>query len=449
MSGNEAAGSTSSEETEFPYWVIKYTTSATVGALPKGFPYIIDEVSGEVCQVTLLFIRDKYLSRRGRDFNPNTVESYTCDLLDWMRYGARFPRPWNEATWDDLEKYVDSMEGDFISPHHGQSYSEKTISRRLVPILRMYKWAKEKYPEVSKGSRGNSLFEIKKVADFLDDRRKRKRSKVKVGRGPIADAELPNVMQAKEIKDTLAAIGPAPREPGCKEDEESAETSVGHLGMEMGLQAGLRVSEVAEMRVTLFRRFLTADIQPSGRYNIGPFRRKGGKFGCVIFHGVLLQKVVNYIKRERAFVLRGRPENHDVLLVHKKGCHKGLPIHKSTLQRRLSKACIAAGLTRSAEKVRPVDGDWTTTKAEVALHSAFTFHDLRHTYAVWMYYGRKANGDAEPWKYIQEQLGHEDVLTTMKTYLKVTQDFEAFVTDKFIATLNWAAGLDIAEAEAC
>lgn len=435
------------EQSEYPQWIAKRAEPSTGGALPPGFPYIIDTISGDVCQVALLYIVDAHLGRDGKTFNENTVAAYTADLLDWLRFGATFGIPWNKATWDDLSNYVASMEGEFVSPHHGRDYDEDTVSRRLVPILGLYKWVLDNAEQLSEDRPRGSLFESKKVAAFLDARRRLLRNRVPVGKDSIEDAELPRVMQPSEVKKVLEVAGPPPREQDSPEDEAFAKSSVIHLGVDIGLQAGLRVGEVVGLRLSLFQRFLDTEIVPAAQYRIGPFRRKGGRRKSVNFHGVLLQKVVNYIRRERAFVMQDSDKDHGVLLVHKDGRYRQLPIHRSTLQRGLSKACIAAGLAHSVVRFRPVGNCWSKKTTEKLLRALFTYHDLRHTFAVWMYYARKASGDAEPWKYIQEQLGHEDVLTTIKTYLAVTQDFEAFVTDKFIDTLNGTAGLFSARAE--
>ena len=48
----------------------------------------------------------------------------------------------------------------------------------------------------------------------------------------------------------------------------------------------------------------------------------------------------------------------------------------------------------------------------------YRVHDLRHTYAVWTYHIRTSLGDNEPWKWIQSQLGHSTLDTTINTYLK-------------------------------
>lgn len=55
---------------------------------------------------------------------------------------------------------------------------------------------------------------------------------------------------------------------------------------------------------------------------------------------------------------------------------------------------------------------------EVAKHS---FHDLRHTFAIWLYRAEANAGNAEPWKTIQIRLGHAQLETTLNTYLKTAE----------------------------
>jgi len=50
-------------------------------------------------------------------------------------------------------------------------------------------------------------------------------------------------------------------------------------------------------------------------------------------------------------------------------------------------------------------------------------HDLRHTYAVLTYHAEVMNGNVEPWKKIQAQLGHKSLQTTIDTYLRYVSVF--------------------------
>jgi integrase len=448
MSSKEAPENSGITASEPPHWVIKRAQPDTGAALPDGFPYIIDDHSGELCEVALLYITEtQLLGRPGKlVYQANTVDAYTSDLRDWMRFTTNYTIPWNKATWVHLQNYIDGMQGDIVSPHHGEHYKSATPTRRLVPITGLYEWAAENLKEHAVGAPRGSLFSPKVVAEYLDARRKELRLQTKPADEAVADIELTSVMLDQEVRATLAAMGPAPLKPSedLAEDfakEESAPTSVGHVGMATGLYAGLRIIEVVELEVSQFEKYFKVEVQPSRYYSIGPIRRKGGKRKKVLFSGVLLEKLLNYIRCERKFAMQGSQVDHGRLLVHKRGWRRGQPICKSTLQRRFRKACMAAGVTRMVLKTRPVDDSWSETNQSEEERAKYTFHDLRHTYAVWTYHARRLDGDAEPWKFIQEQLGHEHVSTTIGTYLQVTREYEAFTSEGFRYELNRTAGI--------
>lgn len=448
MSRQEAAESSGSTSSELPHWVIKHAQPDTGAALPDGFPYIIDDQSGALCEVALLYITEtQLLGRPGKlVYQANTVDAYTSDLRDWMRFTTNYNIPWNKATWVHLQHYIDGMQGDIVSPHHGEPYKSSTPTRRLVPITGMYKWAAENLKEHAVGAPRGSLFSPKVVAEYLDTRRKEIRLQLKPGSEAVADIELTRVMLDHEVRATLEAMGPAPLEPSgdCAADFATMEftpTSVGHLGMSTSLYAGLRVIEVAQLKVGQFEKYFEVEVLESRYYPIGPIRRKGGKLKKVLFNGVLLKKVLNYIRRERKFAMQDSPVEHGRLLVHKGGWRRGQPVCKSMLQRRFRNACMAAGVKRLVVKTQPIDGNWSNTRQSEGWRAKYTFHDLRHTYAVWTYHARKLEGDAEPWKFIQEQLGHEHVSTTMSIYLRVTNEYEAFISDGFQYELNRTAGI--------
>lgn len=448
MSSKTASQNSAVTGTEPPHWVIRRAQPDTGAALPAGFPFIIDSHSGELCEVALLYITETQLfGRPGKlVYQPNTVDAYTSDLRDWMRFTTNYNIPWNKATWVHLQHYIDGMQGDIVSPHHGEPYRNTTPTRRLVPITGMYEWAAENLKAHVAGAPRGSLFSPKVVAEYLDARRKELRQKAKPGDEAVADIELTSVMLDHEVRATLAAIGPAPQEPSEEraEDfakEETSPTSVGHLGMSAALYAGLRVGEVVQLELAHFEKYSKFEVLESRYYPIGPIRRKGGKWKKVLFSGVLLQKVLHYIRRERRFAMQDSDIEHGRLLVHKDGWRRGRPICKSMLQRRFREACMASGVRRTVVKHRPVQGSWSETSQSEEERAKYTFHDLRHTYAVWTYHARKLNGDAEPWKFIQEQLGHEHVSTTLSTYLSVTNEYEAFISDGFQYELNRAASI--------
>jgi integrase/recombinase XerC len=157
-------------------------------------------------------------------------------------------------------------------------------------------------------------------------------------------------------------------------------------------------------------------------------RRKGGKIKPIRLHGYLIQTILDYARSEREQI-EGVKEPY--LLLNASGRLKGRRISRRTLQRRFAAACIAVG----AHVVREAVGHDGVAE-QVKVHPAFTFHDLRHTFAVWSYWALKEAGDDAPWKTIQEQLGHENVAVTINTYLAVTSALESVVSDEYVLRLK-------------
>lgn len=95
--------------------------------------------------------------------------------------------------------------------------------------------------------------------------------------------------------------------------------------------------------------------------------------------------------------------------------HAGKAIKPTSLSHAFIKACEVAGIVMHIPRINSETRE--TYYVKVARH---TFHDLRHTYAVWLYNKLVAQGDAEPWKKIQVLLGHAHLQTTIDIYLAVT-----------------------------
>ena len=62
------------------------------GALPRGFPFLIDDDTDSVVEPALLFLVDTYLTKTGR-WNRNSTKRAAYDLLDWWRFLDHQGRP--------------------------------------------------------------------------------------------------------------------------------------------------------------------------------------------------------------------------------------------------------------------------------------------------------------------------------------------------------------------
>jgi len=418
---------------EFPSWVRIFSTRDDFNFIPDGFPILIDELTSQICQPALFQLQHSCLSNSG-NFVENTADAYSQDLLDWMRYSSAARFSWSQATWPDLNDYVKYLEKLEV-PQTGNGYAETTIARRLVPILGMYACEANRAGIDFSSLPEGSLFEKRNIAEFLDDRRKELRARRDESYADNPPPEVCRVLQPHQAQAILRYLG---AEPNGASNQESSDTCVYHLAVDIGLNTGLRLFEIANLKRSQFAHLLEAKIQPTRFYRV-LIRRKGGKVKPVRFHGYLIQKIVDYIKGERASIQGSCVE---YLLVNSRGRFVGCRIGRRTLQRRFTDACIATGAHVADGGACLGDSDGTTK-----VRPAFTFHDLRHTFAVWSYWALKEAGETEPWKIIQEQLGHEDVKVTIGTYLAVTTALESAVSDEYVARLNAIASNQSEELE--
>jgi integrase len=216
------------------------------------------------------------------------------------------------------------------------------------------------------------------------------------------------------------------------------------LGSETGLQTGTRVSEALLDLETVMR--LPWDGDTTGHVALPLLNTKGGKLREVALPKLLLGGYRHYAETERRAAtdrLRRRLQAAYVepgaLFVHPldAGVWAGRPIQAQTLQALFRKAVIAAGLVERV-KVRLPNGEHV--EFEVARYS---YHALRHTFAIWMYYVRKhiLKIDSEPWKYISARLGHADLGVTLGVYLDLGRllepDIGRLIRGTFLAACDW------------
>jgi integrase/recombinase XerC len=143
-----------------------------------------------------------------------------------------------------------------------------------------------------------------------------------------------------------------------------------------------------------------------------------------------LRELDGYIRGERADAVRAAPRGRrpaTSLFVNSKQSHAhvGKNITKDTLQHSFHMAVVAAGLVEHVTKTDP-----DTEKQYVKVNEAmYSFHDLRHTFALANYWTEARRGNREPWKIVQALLGHKSLSTTLRYYLAITPSFEYGISD--------------------
>lgn len=418
-------------------WELRRGCSSALyrGILPTFFPVIYDSVSGQLAEPCILFLYKRYLRGSKKRRNRRTLIAMAEDLRDWLRHLEDFGFSWAQITTELLDGYVTSLE-ETISPKTGEELKGTTIRRRVSTVVSFYAWSSENIHIPGIELTPDSLLSPGVAENY------------ELGDGIGVSTYEASPLRPVDAQTILPLLGNYPSEV-CHLWRELSKLGIGEvvyqvppsgrkrLACEIPLQCGLRVEEVSELPVGAFSQYLgrEAQIFDTGQYSF-QVRGKGDVVRNVDISGVLLKEVVAYIKCERAVIAEMTGRSSKSLLIH--GMDSGTQwagrkIGVRTLQRMFETACKAAGYIELRYVVRDVASE--SQHSDTAGFSKFKFHDLRHTFAIWTYYARQRSGDAEPWLYVQKQLGHRFLSTTLNIYLRLTKDFERDVSDRF---MRWA-----------
>nr|WP_287018964.1 tyrosine-type recombinase/integrase [Halomonas sp.] len=351
----------------------------------------------------------------------NTALTAARALVSWFDFCEAIGVEWAFASEDELILFRDAhLNG--ISSTTGQNYSPSTARTRMIYIVQFCRFA---YAQnwmshaISVPNFGVGAYKVPIDSDMLAHTRKGAS-----GWGVrTADGFLPKVpkddkirvMRKGELAAFLACAGPRPsmREvgdvTGCDRDR---------ILVDLGWAAGLRADEKHKLTVVSFSTMVVENDSDIFKLRV---IGKGSKARQVEIEGWLVRDVQAYIDGARSYVLRSRGHRSNetalFLNVERAGAKTrvGRPSTKGALQHRVTKLCIDAGLVDNVEKLDPVTGH-----RYVATVPRFSDHCLRHTYAVMTFHNMRAANysDTEAWKYIQYQLGHEHLATTIETYLR-------------------------------
>ena len=224
-------------------------------ALPKGFPFLIDDDTHQVVEPALLFLVDAYLTKTG-SWNRNTAKRAAYDLLDWWRFLDYLGRPWDLADSRDLDAYRDSMIGQ-ISPRTFEEYKAATIRGRRTLVRRFYGWARKR------GWYTGGLEEASEVREVYLSAERDPLAHLHSGQRRVeVDAGTPrsSARPDEKVRPLIGGdpnnasfpriakhLGPLPSERGADDPTPSRD----RLAAELSVSTGLRVDEVA--RLTIFQ----------------------------------------------------------------------------------------------------------------------------------------------------------------------------------------------------
>lgn len=336
-------------------------------------------------------------------------------LSYWFNYLLVRSVPWQDASTDDLIHFRDAMEV-AISAQTGAELCDGTIAQRMFAVIDFYEWA-----ERHAGYRGAIASDLTQHAEApnrpLDKdalahtggRQVRRRMSKLIPKADNDDSTI-RPLELPDLRALLRALGPLPSE----QHDADARPSRDRLIAEWQWAVGLRDGEWGKLRVHTIRATAAGAAEV-----LMTIRGKGRKARNVRVPGWLVEETRAYIDGERANVLtqagipQAGPQPSEIFLVGADHPRRGKPLSVRRFQAVFAAACMKAGLVRYVDIVDTKSGVRT-----VRMASKHRPHDLRHTYAVLTYWAEVANGNSEPWKKIQAQLGHRNLATTVNTYLK-------------------------------
>lgn len=382
--------------------------------------FIETESEATVFQEATHFLNEAFVVS-GSAPSRHTWAAAAQSLKTWFQYLQVIEKDWRDASRQDRLNYRDAYLT-AVSPRTGENYSRSTIANRLSVIRSFYVHAR-----MMAWYQGDIGW-IGEIVEETDGRpidqdalvHTRSASRIRQ-RDRDLPKSRPNVvfhpLQVMALRALLNHVGPQASNPGT--DLRSPRD---RLIVDLGWVVGLRVQEVINLNIFQFLD-MTPDPDAPYRDMQMTILRKGNKKSPVAIPTWLVMDALSYIEGERAQALRqakiiGRARSSQMFLSHPGSTRQGRPITVKRVQGLMQEICLALGLVESVEVRNPDTGEVIVRKR--AKHS---FHDLRHTCAVLMYHAERANGNPEPWKKIQAQLGHRHLQTTVDTYLTHVEIF--------------------------
>lgn len=358
------------------------------------------------------FLNDEYC-QSGTRSSPRTWKNVASALAFWFTWCVEANVDWRTTSQDDLIDFRDGL-STAISPVTGDAYSAGTIVAYMQPVIAFYDYARKHntyFGDICSADTLNLRYGSNELSGVTSDA-----SRMVPSRRAKKNAIRP--FKTGDLRKFLAALGPTATERGpgnwrpCRD----------RLMADWGWAVGLRLSEIITLNPYQFLALHPDREAPFSQQSVEVIG-KGNVARNVAVPNWLIADTLAYIEGERAQVLdlRHATRRHipNVLfLAGARSPQPGSPFTPRRFEAIVGDACISAGLIRLKQRIDPESG--LSTQVSVSDHCV---HDLRHTYAVYTYWIEARNGNSEPWKVIQAQLGHERLQTTVHTYLKFVQLF--------------------------
>lgn len=400
--------------------IVLFLNPVEYSGLKAGAPALFLEMKdcAVLFEAPTIFLAERYV-RSSAQQSPHTWAKAAYGLKSWFEYLQAIAKDWHDADEQDRINYRDAYLSS-ISPKTGRLYGSAGVRDNITVIREFHQFCGTK--NIYSGDIGITRSVEQRTSidhDFLAHIRSSRRLRNK-------DYALPKVrpgtkihpMAAADLRSLLNHVGPQAAHRAS--DLRSARD---RLICDFGWAVGLRLDEINRLTTLQFLHLVPDIAAPFINLPLTIHDGKGRKTRQVAVPAWLVIDALAYIEGERADSIRagktlGRSPPLKLLLAHRTSKRPGQPITNSAIQKMFRQACLSLGIVQTVQKEVPLTG--VRLLAQVPKHSV---HDLRHTYAVLTYHAERANGNAEPWKRIQAQLGHAQLQTTIDTYLSHVEIF--------------------------
>lgn len=395
--------------------------------LPPGYPFLVDDDNGDILELPLLYT----VARFPIDgvWKERTLAAAVFDISKIFHACDEAKISISDVDSDFLAQYRDKRLNDISAQTHN-TRSGRAEARGFSRIYDIFSWG------VSTG-----VFETNPFDDFLADEQddaytsdgwRIRRSKLAAFYKPIdGDQEVRAMTHVEWGAIRSRLLGPEAK--GSVRDPLAAEIAV---------SAGPRVEEIARLEAWQIEELGVTDAMAEDHIlRLQLLWTKGGRTRKVELAAALVRDLLVYIKGERARCIalsqryKQSPDEADTLALfvnrEDSGRYVGLRTSADTLAEGFRTAVKDCGLLYKVKKVDPETGQEYFT-----LLPKYSFHCLRHTFAVWYYIANSQSGHSAPWKDLQTLLGHRFLSTTLNIYLHAVDQTRDRVNAKVFAAVR-------------
>lgn len=359
--------------------------------------------------------------RAKRSPSATTNRNSAYALSYWLNFCKAADIDWENAAVDELFDYKTVLETT-VSHQTGAYRSEGTVSQYVGAVVEFYDFAfgrswycgdirKTETPRRAVNPDGDPLAHIRRSGGLSPKKLS------PIGRKQNRSGTMIKPLSVASLRRLLTAIGPA------SGDAPEGTSVRNRLIADWGWAVGLRISEMLSLEAAQFSCFVVEKENPWVHFSI-QILGKGNKFRRVSVPSWLIEDTQAYIRGERASCVnlgRTRDTEEKLFVSSANSTSPGSSITPRRVEAIFEKAYLRANLFTDICRIDPLTN--LSSHRQVPSHCV---HDLRHTFAVLTYHAEVAQGNCEPWKKIQAQLGHSSLKTTIDIYLEYVNAHDDF-----------------------